>query len=78
MIPNFDLCKGLVKRLAPRFANISQLCSWDIAIGQDGHPILIETNMSYGQVDFHQLCNGPIFGEFTLEILDMVFKKRRK
>ncbi len=74
-IPNFDSCKELVQRLAPRLTNISKLCSWDIAISEDGNPILIETNMSYGQIDFHQMCNGPIFGDLTPMVLDTVFKK---
>ena len=48
---------------------MTKLISWDFAIGVDGEPILIEANLSFGQIDFHQLCNGPIFKEMTDEIL---------
>lgn len=75
-IENFTKCKDLVKLLAPRLSSISKLCSWDIAIGEDGEPILIEANPTYGSITVHQLCNGPIFGDRTPEILDFVFGKK--
>ena len=69
VIPNFDKCIKLVKNLAPRFYNISKLISWDLSIGKDGEPILIEFNLSYGDLAIHQTTNGPIFGELTEEVL---------
>ncbi len=72
-IPGFDRCTNLVKRLAPRFARFSKLVSWDIALQEDGDPVIIEVNLSYGQIDFHQMCNGPVFGDLTDRVLDMVF-----
>ena len=30
----------------------------------------------YGELDFHQINNGPIFGEDTEKILKEVFNKR--
>ena len=44
---------------------------------ENGDPVVIEVNMSYGQIDFHQLCNGPIFGDRTGEMLDYLFKHDR-
>jgi hypothetical protein len=61
--------------LAPRISSITRLCSWDIAIGQDGDPVLVEANLSFGEVDFHQMCNGPIFGDLTEAVLAEVFSK---
>ncbi|MBO4966322.1 MAG: hypothetical protein J6C81_08715 [Muribaculaceae bacterium] len=52
-----------------------RLLSWDIAIDSDGQPVLIEVNMHSGQLDFHQLNNGPVFGEDTPLILEEVFGK---
>ncbi|WP_270488390.1 sugar-transfer associated ATP-grasp domain-containing protein [Butyricimonas synergistica] len=69
IVPNLNNCYELVKRLALRFVGMTKLISWDFAIGVDGEPILIEANLSFGQIDFHQLCNGPIFKEMTDEIL---------
>ena len=51
------------------------MISWDIAIGEDELPVLIEANLYFGQLDFHQLNNGPLFGEDTEEILHEVFAK---
>lgn len=72
-IPNFDECIHIATIFAKRFASVSRLISWDFAIGEDGYPILVEFNVSWGQLDFHQLCNGPIFGELTEDVLGEVF-----
>lgn len=72
-IPSFNKCVALAENLAYRFCGASRLISWDFAIGEDGEPALIEMNISFGEIDFHQLCNGPIFGEDTKSILDEVF-----
>ena len=52
-----------------------RLVSWDISVDEAGDPVLIETNLNYGELEFHQLCNGPVFGEDTRQILDEVFQK---
>lgn len=73
-LPSFDKAKEMVKKAhlcLPHF----KMVSWDIAIGEDGEPVLIEVNLSYGEVSFHQLNNGPLFGDDTKEILDEVFGK---
>ena len=53
--------------------SFSRLISWDFAIDENGEPMLIEMNISYGELDFHQLCNGPIFGDKTEDVLNEVF-----
>lgn len=72
-IPNFSECVELVTVLAKRFSSLSRLISWDLAIDEFGHPMLIEFNLSYGELDFHQFCNGPIFGDLTEDVLEEVF-----
>lgn len=72
-IPNFDECTDLVTILAKRFSSVSRLISWDLAVDESGHPLLIEFNLSFGELDFHQLCNGPIFGDMTEDVLNDVF-----
>lgn len=73
VIPNYVDCINLVTTLAKRFSSVSRLISWDLAIGEDGKPLLIESNLTFGELDFHQLCNGPIFGDLTQEVLADVF-----
>lgn len=70
IIPNYDECIALVKKLSPRFANVSCLQSWDIGVDKNGEPILIEANLTFGEIDFHQMCNGPIFGVRTEDMLN--------
>lgn len=74
-VPNFSEFKELAMNLAYRLCRISKLVSWDFAVSPDGHPVLIEANMSWGELDFHQMCNGPIFGNETEKIWDW-FKKK--
>ena len=73
-IPSFEEAKDLVCRAhicVPHF----RMVSWDVAIQSDGTPTLIEANLADGQLDFHQLTNGPLFGEDTVKILDEVYGK---
>ncbi len=37
---------------------------------------MIEANLNQGELDFHQLNNGPLFGEDTIKVLDEVFGKK--
>lgn len=74
VIPNFDECISMVTSLAKRFCSVSRMISWDLAIAEDGHPMLIEFNTTWGGLDVHQLSNGPIFGDLTREVLDDVFE----
>lgn len=77
-IPNFDKCKELVINLSNRFLRISKLISWDLAVDENGEPMVIEVNLCYGGTDIHQIANGPLFGDKTEEVLDNVFRKQRK
>ena len=60
-----------------RFKKIKhfRLVSWDIAFDRKDQPLLLEANLHYGELDFHQLNNGPIFGDDTIKILEEVFSK---
>lgn len=51
-----------------------KMVSWDYAIDKDGDPVLIEANIPTGQIDFHQINIGPIFGDYTDRVLDYVYK----
>ena len=64
VIPNYDKCIELVKRLAPRFVGFSRLISWDLSVDVNGEPVLIEANLHNGGINFHQMNNGPVFKEY--------------
>ena len=77
LVPGFESCKTLCRKVAPRFARFSRLISWDFAIDRNAQPLLIEANLYAGELDFHQMCNGPIFrDEATTKIMiDRYYKK---
>lgn len=74
VIPSFDRAVKLVQKLHVRLPHF-RLLSWDIAIDEHGDPVLIEVNLRYGEIDFHQLNNGALFGDDTIKILNEVFGK---
>lgn len=76
-IPNYDSCRALTLDLANRFLRVAKLVSWDLAIGEDGVPVLIEVNLSYGGADIHQIANGPLFGEMTERVIDQALNTKK-
>lgn len=79
-VPSFEECCVVCKRIAPRFVRFARLISWDFSIDKKGSPLLIEVNLCGGELDFHQMCNGPIFGDeaTTKEMIDRFFTKKKK
>ena len=75
-IPSFDRVIELVKKAHPMVPHFRSV-SWDVAISENGSPILIEGNLCRGGIDLLQLSNGPLYGEDTKKILDEVFEKKR-
>lgn len=74
-VPSFDVASKLVKELHRRFGHF-RIISWDVAIGDNYQPILIEFNLTPQSIDFHQINNGPLFGKLTMDILKEVFEKK--
>ncbi|WP_339614681.1 sugar-transfer associated ATP-grasp domain-containing protein [uncultured Winogradskyella sp.] len=67
-VPNYQSVKKVVKALhikVPYF----RIISWDIGIDIKDDPIFIEYNVYNQSLELHQITNGPMFGEFTDEIL---------
>lgn len=73
-IPNFQKMKDIVFELQPLFPHF-RLIGRDMACDKNNEPILIEANLCDSELDFHQLNNGPVFGNDTEEILSEVFEK---
>ena len=72
----YDRCEALIRSLAGRLVSTTSLVSWDLAIAPDGEPMIVEVNLTFGGVNIHQMCNGPIFGDMTEEILSKVYLGR--
>lgn len=71
-VPNFQKMKDIVTDLHPKFPHF-RMIGWDIAVDYNEEPVFIEANLCDSELDFHQLNNGPIFGDDTEEILTEVF-----
>lgn len=73
-LPSFDKVKELVLKasyMVPHF----RMVAWDVSVLEDGTPVLIEANLYDGQLDSHQIHNGPLFKEDTERIMNEVFNK---
>lgn len=73
-IPSYNKVIELVRKAQLELPYI-RLVSWDIAIDQEGEPVLIEINFG-GAVWLHQMTTGPVYGEYTEQILDECILKR--
>ena len=74
-IPGVAEARRIVERQAALIPHF-RLVSWDIAIDRNGEPILIEANLCDGELDFHQINNGPLFAEDTDEIMKEITADR--
>ncbi|MDT0558740.1 sugar-transfer associated ATP-grasp domain-containing protein [Ichthyenterobacterium sp. W332] len=72
-IPNYNRVIEMAKNMhikVPYFKFIS----WDIGLDKSNEPIFIEYNTYNQSSIIHQITNGPLFGEFTNEILALALK----
>lgn len=74
-VPSYDNVVDVVKRMHQKMGDF-RIVSWDIAIAPDGEPVFIEMNLKYGAMEYHQLFNGPLFGDDTEAILDEIYRKK--
>ena len=71
-IPSYDKIVSTVKTLAARSAHF-KIIGWDIAVAQDGTPVLVEYNV----IPMHGChCSAPVFGDMTDQVLGEVFGRR--
>ena len=73
VVPSFKEVQSNATALHYSFPYFAIL-AWDFAIDENGKPVLIEVNMKNASIDFMQLNNGPLFGEYTEEVLSRVFR----
>lgn len=70
-VPSFERVKELAVRMAERLP-YTRLIAWDIAVDEEGEPVLIEYN-DIGELGFMQYANGPLFGDHTDQVLAEIF-----
>lgn len=74
-VPYYDRIIEAVEKLQYQVPH-SRLVGWDMTISEDGEPILIEANLDYPEVYFHQLGKGPIISDSDLfdDVMGFVYK----
>lgn len=51
---------------------LAKLIAWDFAVDKNNIPIVIEINLDSGEIQFHQIYNGPLFKERTEEVIEYI------
>lgn len=74
-VPGYHKTVEAAKRLHGKMGSF-RIISWDFAVSPEEEPVLIETNLKYGGVMFHQLSDGPLYGDDTDALLDEIFGKK--
>ncbi len=77
VIPNYAGVKEMVQNIHQRIPYF-RMISWDVALDSNDLPVLIEFNAFGQSIDF-QSVSGPLFGEYTDEVMLIAkdFKEKR-
>jgi len=73
-LPAFDAGVTFCRELHQKFPWFD-LISWDVSIGPQYEPRLIEFNVVSQEIDIHQLTNGPLFGSENSAMLSTVLRR---
>jgi Sugar-transfer associated ATP-grasp len=76
VIPGWSAACDFVKRLHQQLLYFDS-ASWDISIDSQSQPCLIEVNLTFQEINFHQVNNGPLYGDLTDAVLTRVFGRAR-
>ena len=75
---NCEIIRRINKKRLHPFISTCKIVGWDIAIDEKGNPTVIEINLEdIGMTDKSQAVNGPLFGEITDNLLNILTQKRR-
>lgn len=74
-VPNYDKIVEFAKSVAERIFH-NRTLDLDVMIDKDGSPKLIEYNVDMCSPWFYQFSIGPLYGEFTDEVIEYIKKKR--
>jgi hypothetical protein len=75
-VQNFEEILAIGLQLAPIFVH-HRLLGFDFCVDSFGNVKLIEVNSKNNETNFFQMNNGPLFGDYTDEIIDYCRSNRR-
>lgn len=76
-IPNYEAVKQFAIMVSTRFPHMG-LFAMDIVLDKHNTPKLIEVNTHSFSEKFKQLTTGPVFGEFTDDVISYCCKNKHK
>lgn len=65
----FQEIQNIAKSIAPKF-NYQRLLGFDFCVDKENKVRLIEVNNRNNEINFYQMNNGPLFKEYTNEIIE--------
>lgn len=68
-VPLFEQMKEIAKRVASKYV-YHRLLGFDFAVNSTEQVKLIEVNNKNNEINFYQMNNGPLFGEYSEEIIN--------
>lgn len=69
VVPFFDKMQSIAKDIAPKYV-YHHLLGFDFAVDITGQVKLIEVNNKNNEINFYQMNNGPLFGDYSEEIIN--------
>lgn len=76
-IPCYEKIKAIIIEQHKKLPNFG-LISWDFTVDENEDPVMIELNLSWCGLNFHQLHHGPLFGNDTDRIIQEAVKPNKK
>lgn len=68
-VPFFSNMKKIAESIAPKYV-YHHLLGFDFAVDSTGQVKLIEVNNKNNEINFYQMNNGPLFGNYSDEIIN--------
>jgi len=76
MVPLFQDMKGIAREIAP-FFNYHRLLGFDFSVDENNNIKLMEVNNLYVGIINQQMNTGPLFGEYTEEVVEYCLSHKK-
>lgn len=77
-VPGYKEALALVSYIHERGLQHFDLVGFDVAIDNEGHPVIIEYNADFPGITFPQYACGPFFGDITTEVISDLVDREPK
>jgi len=69
IVPFYEQMHAIACEVAPE-NKYARLLGFDFFLDRENNVKIIEINNINNEINFHQMNNGPLFGEYTDEVID--------